>query len=441
MRAGVAEAAAGIDSLRVLIVSESAALVAETQDALAGMRERRTVMYAAASAAEAIEIGRDRQPHVAMVDLDLGRSAVAFLARELHALVPGLLVAGAYESAAGAGTDAHAALIIELLRVGVRDFLRRPLSAPEVAEAVERWLADRAPSSSSSVGHVAAFISNKGGVGKSTLAVNVACALATRHPGRVLLVDAALQLGVCAFMLDLDPVTTIVDAAKERERLDETLLRSLTLPHESGLRLLAAPADALEAADVGDEAVARVIALARRSFDFVVVDTFPMLDSVVMATLDASDTIFVVVQAAGPTVAGAARLLPVLDGLGFPPARQQIVLSRNHARFLGDLTVGDVAGQLGRAVDYAVPYDRGVLAAMNAGRPRVLHAPRWRGFPRAVQAMADRMAERRLQVRTERRSGRDRRVRNIGRPEGERRSGLDRRDVARDARAARGGER
>ena len=75
----------------------------------------------------------------------------------------------------------------------------------------------------------ASFLSNKGGVGKSTLAVNVATALALKHPDDVLLIDTSLQIGSCAMLLDIKPTTSIVDAVRERDRLDETLLRHLTL--------------------------------------------------------------------------------------------------------------------------------------------------------------------------------------------------------------------
>jgi pilus assembly protein CpaE len=317
------------------------------------------------------------------------------------------------------------------------------LSPIELREVLKRLSATRGTPAAAAGGRVVAFISNKGGVGKSTLAVNVACGLSRRNPGKVLLIDASLQLGICALMLDLAPTTTIVDAAREHERLDETLLRGLTLPHESGLRLLAGPSDALDAANVTDEALARILNLARRAFDVVVVDTFPMIDSVVMAALDMADLVFIVFQGTTPGVAGTARLLPVLEGLGFSAARQRLVLNRNHKRFLGELAVTDMERRLGRPIDHVVPYEKGVLVSMNTGRPPILGAvSRWRSFPRAVENIVETIDQQQLQMKTanvtagpttrsrfdgDRRSGVDRRVRDVGRREGDRRSGVDRR--------------
>jgi pilus assembly protein CpaE len=190
-------------------------------------------------------------------------------------------------------------------------------------------------------------------------------------------------------LLDLRPATSVVDAVRQRDRLDATLLRHLTLKHESGLRVLAAPADALEGAEVDDEAIARILNLARRSFRYVIVDTFPMIDNVVMSALDLTDTALVVVQPMAPSVAGAARLLPVLDGLGFQQARQRLVLNYSHQKFLGALRPIDIADQLQRTIDYVVPYDKRVLAATNTGMPQVLQARSWHGFRRAIDAIVD----------------------------------------------------
>jgi pilus assembly protein CpaE len=167
------------------------------------------------------------------------------------------------------------------------------------------------------------------------------------------------------------------------------LLRHLTLRHPSGLRVLAAPGDALEAAEVDDEAIARIVNLARKSFKYVVVDTFPVLDGVLMAILDVADVAFLVVQGTAPAVAGIARLLPVLDGLGFPSSRQRLVLNYNYKPFLGNLRPGDIGDRLQRTLDYVVPYEKRVLVSMNTGSPEILHASRWQRFGRTIRQVVD----------------------------------------------------
>ena len=283
--------------------------------------------------------------------------------------------------------DSEGTVIIEALRSRVQDFLRRPISSNELRQIIERTHQDREKPRRRTLGRVFSFISNKGGVGKSTISVNTACALARRHPDRVLLIDGSLQMGVCAHMLDLHPETTIIDAVRERDRLDETLIRQLSVRHPSGLRLLAAPRDAVEAAEVDEEAMSLILSMARRAYDYVIVDTFPMLDGVVMAILDLSDRTHFVLQATVPNVIGAARHMDVMEGLGFKGERLKLILSRNHASFSGNLHPRDIEDRLGRDVDYVFPYSKKILVGTNTGRPHILHTSHWYGFGRAIRLL------------------------------------------------------
>jgi pilus assembly protein CpaE len=433
-------------NLHILVVGSDPAFLDEFKNAFAGVPDRRDVVYGAATYGQALDVARTRQPDFVAVAIDRDLHGLTNFTREINQLLPGVVIAAAFQPDRMDEGGSESSVIIELLRAQIRDFLRRPLSTTELREVFDRLLSKVEPAASVARGRIISFISNKGGVGKSTLSVNVACALAERHPGQVLLVDTSLQLGICALMLDLTPTTTIVDAVRERERLDETLLRHLTLPHSSGVRLLAAPADALEASEVGDEAIARILNLARRAFQFVIIDTFPMLDNVVIAALDLSDLAFVVLQGTAPSVAGIARFLPVLEGLGFPAARHRIVLSRSYKRFLGDLTPADIESRLGRTLSYIVPYDKRILVSMNTGTPRIVHAPRWRGFGRVVMDIADSLDgfaqvpvaepktksaadDARVRLGSDRRATMDRRIRDVGRPQGDRRTGHDRRSL------------
>jgi len=129
--------------------------------------------------------------------------------------------------------------------------------------------------------------------------------------------------------------------------------------------------------------------MARRAFKFVVIDTFPAIDSILMTILDVTDAAFVVTQGTAPAVAGIARLLPVLEGLGLSAARQRIVLNYNYKPFLGNLQPSDIANRLQRTLDYVVPYERRVLVSMNTGSPHILHSGRWERFGRTINQIVD----------------------------------------------------
>jgi pilus assembly protein CpaE len=379
----------GDKTLQVLVVGTDASLEEEFRSALARIPDRKGTVLYAETYREAIEAARRRQPHLIIIDIDREPAEIAVLSKDLQTLLPESAIAAAFMPNRLDQGRSEGTTLIELLRAQVRDFLRRPLSTTELRGVIDRLFARQTAAAAAAQGRVAAFLSNKGGVGKSTLAVNIATGLALRHPDEVLLVDTSLQIGSCAMLLDLKPATSIIDAVRERDRLDKTLLRHLTIRHGSGLRLLAAPTDALEGSEVDDEAIARIINMARLSFEYVIVDTFPMLDSVLMTILDISDLNFVVVQGTAPSVAGIARLLPVLEKLGVPQSRQRLVLNYNYKPFLGNLQPTDIANRLQRTIDYVVPYEGRVLPSMNTGSPHILHGRRWERFGRAVTQIVD----------------------------------------------------
>jgi len=159
------------------------------------------------------------------------------------------------------------------------------------------------------------------------------------------------------------------------------------MPSSCGLHVLAAPPDAVEASHVDDEGLSRILTLGRRAYKYVVVDTYPMLDSVIMAALDLSDLVYVVFHATVPSVVGTAHFLDVLKKVGVSEARQRIVLNYNFPRVSGGLRVDDVNGRLNRPVDHVFPFQKKVITALNTGKPYALHCGRRFGFGKALHGV------------------------------------------------------
>ena len=361
-------------------MTDDPALPREFGDALAGVSRFEVVTHVADDLVRATQVAASRTPALAVIEVggegDRTRAACA----ELRAVCPEIAVAGAYRA-----DDERGANFVDGVRAGVVDFLRRPLGSADLTQLFER-VAGGGRGAASDLGTVTAFLSNKGGVGKSTLAVNTAVGLAKDEPGEVLLIDASLQMGVCAAMLDVTPESTLADAARQRGRLDATLLRQLTTPHESGVDLIAAPPSAVEAGDIDDELVAQILTIGRRSYRHVVVDTFPVLDGTVVSTLDAADLAYVVVENVVPTVRGASRLVSLLRDLGHPEERRRVVLNR-FTKVEGHLGVRDVEDALDCDVDHVLPFDKRLITAANLGRPVGDRSLRISPFVRAFKAI------------------------------------------------------
>ena len=373
----------------ILTLTDDPQLQAELQTAAGALGEAQPRLRFVSDHHALMESIRSRPPALVLAPFGEAPGELSNLARELVTSSPPIPLVAIFRPY-GFGDDvSESGVLIDALRAGVRDFLRRPVSTTELRTLIENLAGDdanRGWTSEKTFGRVISFISNKGGVGKSTLAVNVAVGLALRHPGRVLLVDGSLQMGVAASLLDVAPESTLTDLAHERDRLDVTMIRQLAVPHSSGLHLLAAPVDAVDAMEVDDTLIARVITLARRAYDFVILDTFPMFDRVIVAALDLSDRAYIVVENVVPTLLGAVRLLDVLERIGFPAQRQGLVVNRNQ-RIGGNLSLADIEARLGRPIEHVLPFDKRVIAAANAGEPVALRTFRFSGFARGLQRL------------------------------------------------------
>ena len=377
--------------LQILIVGADPQLAAESESALVSLAADAPVLHRAADPRQAVEIARSRRPNLAIVEMGVDLARLKAVVSDIAAVSPETVCAAAFRPELFGHDVSESALLIEALRCGVRDFLRRPISAADLGQLAER-VRDRESAGPARWGKIVSFISNKGGVGKSTLAVNVSLGLALKYPGRVLLIDTSLQMGVCAAMLDLEPTVTLTDAARERNRLDEMLIRQLATVHSSGLHLLAAPSDALEGTEIDDDLISRVLTLSRRAYDFVIVDTFPLFDAVVMAVVDASDVAYIVLENVVPTLLGVTKLLSLLDSVGYPRERQRVVINR-YANHSGCLRPTDVALRLNRDIDHIVPYNRGLIAAANLGRPYLSRTWRFSQCGQRLTEIVDNVAE------------------------------------------------
>lgn len=377
----------------LLILTTDPQLRAELEQAAAALGEDQPRLRFAEDRAALLEAARSRPPALVLAPFGTSPGDVGKLARELAAASPPIPLAAIFRPNGFGDEVSESSVLIDAMRAGVRDFLRRPVSTTELRTLITSLLdgnALPAAGQHATFGRVVSFISNKGGVGKSTMAVNCAVGLARRHPGRVLLIDASLQLGVAATLLDVPATTTLTDAALERDRLDVTMLRQMAIQHASGLHLLAAPSDAVEAMEVDDTLIARVITLARRAYDYVLIDTFPMFDRVIVATLDLSDRAYVVVENVVPTLLGAVKLLDVLQRIGFPSQRQGLIINR-HQRIAGSLPLEDIAVRLQRPIEHVLPFDKRVIAAANSGEPLSGQPLRFSQFSRGIDRLVAEM--------------------------------------------------
>ncbi len=383
-----------MDKPSQILMVGSTALIREYEDSLGDLR---VITYSSSTIWQGIQVARSRRPDLALIEMTEDLAGVCAFAEEMTIVSPESPVVVVF-SPEVLPVESETAMLIQALRAGAKDFLRRPLARGEIQQLLER-LARANHSNRKQLGAVVSVISNKGGCGKTTLAVNLAVGLARRFPTEVILIDASLQVGHCASMLDLRPITTIYDAIKEFDRLDETLLKELALTHSpTTLRVLAAPLSPLQASEIDDEVLSRVLTLARRAFPLVVIDTFPLFNVIVKTILDLSDRIMILTESTVPSTLGIGRLFSLLDELKYDRGLQQLILSRHSRHELGCLEPQDIQAQLGRPIDAIIPYDRQAVVASNLGIPMLLRTrtlfSRWRrAMERVIESVAQLVLE------------------------------------------------
>jgi len=226
-------------------------------------------------------------------------------------------------------------------------------------------------------GRVIVVMAGKGGSGKSVTATNLAMAL-TFAVGEdaVAIVDADLQFGDVALLLQMDPTRNLAEVAHQVEDLSEARLDALLLRHESGLRVLPAPLQPTAADGVAPKAVVQVVEKMRRLYRFVVVDTGPVLDDILLTMLDHADEVVVVVDMDLPSVKNAKVALDILRAGRYPMERLRLVVNRINAKARLDLV--ELERSLGLRTAAAIPSDRLVPQSVNEGIPVVALSPRSR---------------------------------------------------------------
>jgi pilus assembly protein CpaE len=256
-------------------------------------------------------------------------------------------------------------LVLDAMRSGASECVAEPITQEELNAALAR-IAAQSPSRRR--GDVFAVIGAKGGVGATTVAVNVATMLNKLQPGSTLLMDLHLTYGDAAIFLGAEPRFSTLDALENMHRMDASFLRTLVTLTKSGLNLLAS-SDHAVSHPVDVTRVRSLIDLAANEFRFLVLDV-PRADPAVLDSLEAVSRVVVVANQDVATIRSAARMAAALEHR-YGKERVNVVISRYDAR--AEIGQADVERAIGRPVTCLFPNNyETALASLNNGRPLVL---------------------------------------------------------------------
>jgi len=263
-------------------------------------------------------------PDVVLVELGRDVKGPLEVASRLNRLNPSSCIV-----ACSIYQDPSPDLLMHAMRSGVREFLPQPIDPMVLREMLERLVKQRGVSRAET-DRLIMVMGAKGGVGTTTVAVNVAVQLARRGQKEVALCDFGRPLGHAALLLDIEPRFSFRAAIESLDRLDSSLLGGLLTVHRSGVRLLGGAANADEWDRVEGVSLARVVNVAQSSFDFVVVDAGATCSSAWAPVLRLARQVVLVTETNVPSLWSLERHVALLRATGVDPTRMKLVANRWH---------------------------------------------------------------------------------------------------------------
>lgn len=268
-----------------------------------------------------------------------------------------------------------------IVRHGVADVVALPFVVTELVQACVNAAVNqgRAVSAPTTLAPLIAVVRATGGSGATTIATHLAGELAANSLHGCCLIDLDIQNGTVADYLAIRPRRTIADLLEAEDRVDRELLLSVVTTHQSGLNVIAAPEDIIPLETINPDQLLRILELARREYDWVVLDLPSNWTSWNLSIVLAASKVLMVVEMNIPSLRQAKRRLQLFASVGVRPDAVEIVVNRMEKRLFKTISLSDVEASLGCAVlsgihaegdAVSAAQDQGLLTGQVARRSR-----------------------------------------------------------------------
>lgn len=269
--------------------------------------------------------------------------------------------------------NADPEVLMRAIRVGVKEFFTQPINVGAVKQALQKFKKqqiDLIPKGEDKSGKIISILGSKGGVGTTTVAVNLAMSLLQGKNGQsVVLVDMNTLFGDVPLFLEMSPQFHWGEITKNIDRLDNTFLSNILAQHESGIHVLPSPAYLNGHVQPTPEIMTRLLDLMKRMFDYVLIDTGQSTNNTALRVVEISDTLMLITILSLPCLANTNRLIKSFLDLGYVSNdRIKVVLNRYTKN--SDISVKDAEDGIKKELFWIIPNDfNTTMAAINNGKP------------------------------------------------------------------------
>ena len=321
------------------------------------------VRWKTQSVGTGVDIIRKHHPEMAIIGMDTAEpeasiGAIAAIAKDFPFL---------YLVALSGRSDSD--LILRTIRAGAHDFLCKPVQESDLKAAAEKAakLKSTRKESAGKGGKILSIFSNKGGNGTTTIAVNLADALA-RHSGKkIAVVDLVLSHGDVTMFFNVNPSYSIMDLAKNAEKADYEFLHTLLIRHACGVYVLADPPLVEEGEQISASQVRDVLTTLRSMFDYIIVDTPHQFDERTLTALEMSDIVLLVSLLNLPSLKNTQKCLELFTRIGLRDERVRLLLSRYLPN--DEIPKESIEGIMNCPVFFSIPNDYPtVISSVNRGK-------------------------------------------------------------------------
>lgn len=310
-------------------------------------------------------------PDVAFVAMDDDPEQAISLVEEITHNKPDIAVLVASSSNDGS-------MILRTMRAGAKEFLTQPLRPDDLATALQRIAKARfgVEGAAGSSCRVITVGGCTGGVGSTSLAINLGCELAANPDNSVVVVDLDLPLGDADVYLDTIPEYTLTDVAQNIGRLDFTLLKRSLTKHDSGVYLLPRPVQLEDAKLISTDDLQRVISLLRATFTHLIIDTSKAFNDLDLLAMDLANDVLMVTQLDLPCLRNVVRLMMSFEQRNALREKVKIVVNRI-GQGGSSISVKKAESTLGQEVFWQLPNDyKTMIEVRNNGVPLLEQAPK-----------------------------------------------------------------